>query len=176
MPTGRPRRPTPTSPVRRQASRDPYVAAIAMLVRRELSTAQVSERLRRLAFEPEQIEPALRRLVRDGALDDHRTAVTYAHRAAHVKMQGRRRAARELQGRGIDQRLAEAAVVQVYGELDEQVVLERALARRLRGEIHSRAELRRLYQYLLRQGFEASAAMATLTERAASTVQCDDTD
>ena len=64
----------------------------------------------------------------------------------------------------------------MYGEFDEQVVLERALARRLRGEIQSRAELQRLYQYLLRQGFEASAAMATLTGRVASTVQCDDTE
>ena len=146
-----------------------------MLARRELSTAQVSERLRRVAFEPEQIEPVLRRLVREGALDDHRTAVIYAHRAAHVKMQGRRRTARELKGFGIDRKQAEAAVVQVYGELDEQVVLERALARRLRGEIHSRTELRRLYHYLLRQGFESNAAMATLTARAASTVQCDDT-
>ena len=146
-----------------------------MLARRELSTTQVSERLRRIAFEPEQIEPVLRRLVSEGALDDHRTAVIYAHRAAHVKMQGQRRAARELQRLGIDRRQADAAVVQVYGELDEQVVLERALARRLRGEIHSRAELRRLYQYLLRQGFEGSAAMAALTARAASTVQCDDT-
>lgn len=146
-----------------------------MLARREFSTAQVSERLRRMAFEPEQIEPVLGRLVREGALDDHRTAVIYAHRAAHVKMQGRRRAARELQGLGIDRTQAEAAVVQVYGELDEQVILERALARRLGGEIQSRAELERLYQYLLRQGFEGSAAMATLTARAASTVQCDDT-
>ena len=147
-----------------------------MLARRELSTAQVRERLQRLGFEPAQIEPALQRLVRDGALDDHRTAATYAHRAAHVKMQGQRRAARELRALGIDHKLAEAAVGQVYGELDEQVVLERALARRLRGEIQSRAELRRLYQYLLRRGFEASAAMATLTGRVASTVQCDDTE
>ena len=147
-----------------------------MLARRELSTAQVRERLQRLRFEPAQIEPALQRLVRDGALDDPRTAATYAHRAAHVKMQGQRRAARELRALGIDHKLAEAAVGQVYGEFDEQVVLERALARRLRGEIQSRAELRRLYQYLLRQGFEASAAMATLTGRVASTVQCDDTE
>ena len=146
-----------------------------MLARRELSAAQVRERLDRKGFSQDSIEPVLQHLVREGALDDHRTAVTYAHRAAHVKMRGRRRAVRELHSMGISRTQAEAAVAQVYGDIDERMVLERALARRLQGDIRSQAELRRLYQYLLRQGFEGDAAMAALKAHAASSAQPDQT-
>ena len=147
-----------------------------MLARRELSTAQVRERLRRKGFDTDSIDQVLRRLVREGALDDHRTAVTFARRAALVKLQGRRRATRELQALGINRTQVEAAVAQVYGDLNEEVVLERALGRRLRGQVQSRAELRRLYQYLLRQGFEGNAAMGALLARAASNAHPDQTD
>jgi hypothetical protein len=56
---------------------------------------------------------------------------------------------------GIDPETAREAVDGVFHEVDEGMLLERALARRLRGGavVASAAEYRRLYQYLLRQGF-----------------------
>ena len=139
-----------------------------MLARRELSTAQVRERLRRKGLTHQEIEPAVRRLRREGALDDRRTAVAYARHAAAVKLRGRRRTLQELERLGLGGTQARAAVDEVFGDLDEQALLERALARRLRGPIRDSAELRRLYQYLVRQGFDGHMAMATLNARAAA--------
>ena len=138
-----------------------------MLARRELSTAQVRERLRRKGLTREEIEPALRRLRREGALDDRRTALAYARHAATVKLRGRRRTLQELERIGLVRTQARSVVDEVFGNLDEQALLERALARRLRGPIRDRAEQRRLYQYLIRQGFDGSMAMAALHARAA---------
>ncbi len=146
---------------------DPYLAGMTMLSRRELSSAQLRDRLQRKDFAPDDIETALRRLQDIGALDDLRTARALAHTAAHIKMRGRFRAIRELQERGIDRALSVRVVDEVYGDLDQHLLLERALARRLKGRIETRGELRRLYQYLIRQGFEAAAARSVLMTRAA---------
>ena len=140
-----------------------------MLARRELSIAQVRERLVRKGFPTDDVELVVQRLVSEGALDDERTAVTYARRAANVKLQGRKRAVQELYRLGISRAQADAAVAQTYGELNEQILLEQALARRLRGKITNQAELRRLYQYLIRQGFDSSAAITTLLANTSTT-------
>ena len=141
---------------------DPYLAGLAMLSRRELSTAQVSERLARKGFDRDAVEAALGRLRQVGALDDSRTAQALAHRSAQVRMHGRLRAVRELEARGIGRSLALSAVDAAYGEVDEDELIERALARRLRGPIETPAALRRLYHYLIRQGFDGAAARAAL--------------
>jgi len=137
-----------------------------MLSRRELSTAQVRDRLKKKGFEAADIESAVERLLDSGALDDQRTARALAHMAAHVKLRGPFRTIQELQAHGIDRDLSERTVDEVYGDLDPQLLLERALARRLKGRIETRGELRRLYQYLVRQGFEGAAARSALMARA----------
>ena len=141
---------------------DPYLVGLAMLSRRELSTTQVRDRLRRKGFAEHEIKPALRHLGRTGALDDQRTALALAHSSAHIKMHGRQRAIRELELKGISRELSLTAVGKVYDGLDEQMLLERALARRLGGPIDSSAELGRLYRYLIRQGFDGTAALSVL--------------
>ena len=146
---------------------DPYATGLAMLARRELSTAQVEQRLERKGFGPDQIAAAVGRLQRAGALDDERTAQALARRSAHVRMYGRLRALREIEGRGIGRDLARQAVDAVYGELDEQDLLERVLARRVGRPLDSRAALRRVYQQLVRQGFDAAAALSALKRHAA---------
>ena len=138
-----------------------------MLARHELSTAQVRQRLERKGFGPDEVAGALRRLQRAGALDDERTAQALARRSAHVRLQGRLRALREIEGRGISRDLARRAVDAVYGELDEQELLERVLVRRLQGPLDSRAAMRRLYQQLIRQGFDAAAALSAVKRHAA---------
>ena len=152
---------------------DPYQAGLAMLSRRELSTAQVRERLARKGFDPDAVEGALARLREVRALDDARTAQALAHRS-HVRMHGRLRAVRELEGRGIDRGLAVRAVDAAYREVDEGELIARALARRLRGPIETPAALRRLYHYLVRQGFDGAAARAALEPHTAPRAAGDD--
>ena len=144
---------------------DPYSVALAMLARRELSTSQVRGRLRRKNYSTEAIEVAVHRLRQTGALNDERTAIASARQSAIIKLHGRRRALQKIESLGINGQQAHAAVNEVFDEVDEQDLLERALARRLHGRITDRAQFRRLYQYLIRQGFDGSMAVAALKAR-----------
>ena len=51
-------------------------------------------------------------------------------------------------------------------EIDEESVLARAIAKRLDGRIRDRAQFRRLYQALRRQGFPPDRVAAALVSRA----------
>ena len=153
---------------------DAYAIALTMLSRGELSTAQLRDRLRRKGLAHDQIDRALHRLLSESALNDRRAAVSYARHAALIKLRGRFRTTKELEARGIGKTDARAAVTEVFGELDEQVLLERALARRLEGQVKSHSQFRRLYHYLLRQGFDGALAIAELRSRTDPEVLPDD--
>lgn len=146
-----------------------YAAGLAMLSRRELSEAQVRERLRRKEHPAEAIDAAVGRLKEARALDDRRVALAAARTEAQVRSRGRGYVIRRLQYLGIAAELAEEAVNEVFGALDEQALLDRAIARRLRGpsaRIRDAGHFRRLLQQLMRQGFPASQVIAALKARA----------
>lgn len=140
-----------------------YSEALKLLSRRELTTSELRERLLRKDFPADEVEDTVNRLRADGTLDDRRAAVAIARTHALVKARGRLRIERELRARGVDDDTARAALEDVFGELSEPELLERALRKRLRsGRIRDQAEFRRLYAYLLRLGFGGEAAVATL--------------
>jgi regulatory protein len=143
-----------------------YQIGLRLLARRELSTGQLRERLTRRELSRSEIETAIARLTSERAVDDVRTALAYARRAAEVKLRGKGRARREIEDIGIDATTARRAVDEVFNEIDEQSVLDRALAKRLNGPIRDRAQFRRLNQALLRQGFPADRIAAALLSRA----------
>jgi regulatory protein len=150
-------------------TRAAYAAGLAMLSRRELSETQLRERLRRKDHPPGAIEAAVARLKETRALDDRRVALAAARTEAQVRSRGRAYVLRRLHAIGIADDLADEAVGEVFGALDEQALLERAIARRLRGpsaRIRDAAHFRRLLQQLVRQGFPASKVIATLKARA----------
>jgi regulatory protein len=156
-----------SDPVRRA-----YAAGLALLARRELSEAQIRERLRRKDHAAEAIDRAIVRLRDAGAVDDRRVAVSAARTEAQVRSRGRGYVLRRLQSIGIAADTAADAVDEVFGELDEPALLARALSRRLRGPsatIRDQAHFRRLYQQLVRQGFQPSAVLAALKARAKAT-------
>jgi regulatory protein len=144
---------------------DPHLIGLTLLARRELCTEQLRQRLRRRAVPDDAIESALHRLREAGALDDRRTATAYARQSVSIKHRGRLRTLREIERLGVDRTTARAAVDEVFEDVDERALIERALRRRLEGGITDRAHFRRLYQYLLRQGFDSDLAVAVLTER-----------
>ncbi len=148
--------------------RSAYAAGLAMLARRELSGAQVRERLARKEFDPGTIDEAVARLREARAIDDRRVALSLARTETAVRTRGRGYVLRRLQSIGIDAEVARAAVDEVFGALDEPALLERALARRLRGpnaKIQDQAQFRRLLNQLVRQGFQPSAVIAALKAR-----------
>jgi len=146
-----------------------YAAGLAMLARRELSEARIRERLRRKEHGAEAIDAAVARLRETGAVDDRRVAISAARTETHVRSRGRGYVLRKLEALGIAPDTAAEAVDEVFSTLDESALLTHALSRRLRGPsaaIRDQAHFRRLYQQLVRQGFQPSAVLAVLKARA----------
>ncbi len=136
-----------------------------MLARRELSERQLRERLERREHPPTAIEEAVTRLRASGLLDDRRVARAAARVEAQVRSRGRLRVLQRLHALGIAPEVAAEAADEVFGAIDEDTLLEAALARRLRGpaaRIRDAAHFRRLHQQLVRQGFAPSAVTRAL--------------
>ena len=149
---------------------DAYVTALRMLARRELSEAQIRTRLGRKEFTDQQIDDAVLRLRNEGAVDDRRTALACARTEAHVKRRGRLRVLRQVESLGIDRRIAMAAVAEVFADVDEDLQISNAIDRRLRdgGQAPTEQQLRRVHQYLLRQGYDFGKVAAAIRTRTQS--------
>ena len=70
-------------------SDDTYLTALKMLARRELSEAQLRQRLLRRQHDPDAIEAALARLKSERSLDDERVAGAIARSETNLKKRGR---------------------------------------------------------------------------------------
>jgi regulatory protein len=138
-----------------------------MLARRELSEQQVRQRLARRQHDAATIEDAIARLKEERAIDDARTAGAIARTETAVKRRGRFRVQRKIESAGISSAAARRAVDEVFGAIDDEQLIEAALARRLRGagRIQDDSEFGRLYRFLIGQGFEADRVMKVLTAR-----------
>ena len=148
-----------------------YTVALSWLARRELSASQVRSRLLDRDHTPEETDAAVAKLLATGALDDRRVARAYARTALAIKGRGRLRVARELQTMGIAREVAAEAIAEVFGETDERALVEKAIAKKLRGRrVETVQDRARLYRFLLRQGFPASAISSALRKWSPSNV------
>jgi SOS response regulatory protein OraA/RecX len=150
---------------------DAYTTALRLLASRELSAAQLRAKLLRRRFEPDAVEAAIDTLSRDGSLDDGRVARAAARLEASVRHRGRARVVQRVRQLGIAPDVVQAAVAEVFADVDEAMLLDRALERRLRGaELQSldRRALSRLVRSLLSQGFSSPAIQARLRARGTS--------
>jgi regulatory protein len=147
---------------------DAYTTALTLLSRRELSTRQLRERLARRKFDSREIDSAIDRLTRDRTLDDHRVALAWARMEASIRRHGRRRVFQQLQRLGIRVDTAKDAVAEVFAEIDEAAMLDRAIARRLKGAtvdaLNDKA-VARIVRGLVGQGFEPAQVYARLRPR-----------
>lgn len=143
---------------------DPYLDALKMLARRELSEAQVRQRLARRGHQDDAIDGAITRLKEARAIDDARVAELIARTETSVKRRGRLRVTRQIESAGIARAIASRAVAQVFDQIDEAALMDSALAKRMRNRtsIEDEAELHRLYRYLVGQGFEPDRVLKTL--------------
>jgi regulatory protein len=148
-----------------------YLDGLRMLGRRELSEAQVRQRLARKGHEPDAVEAAIERLRGERAIDDRRVAEAIAHTQTAVHRRGKLRVKRQIEQAGIAPSIARHAIDEAFEAIDDEALLEDALARRLRGRerIADESEFRRLFRYLLGQGFEPDRAIAILKKHKPST-------
>jgi SOS response regulatory protein OraA/RecX len=141
-----------------------YTDGLLLLGRRELSVSEMRSRLLDREHSAEETDAAVAKLIETGALDDRRVARAFARTASKVKGRGRLRVTRELHAMGISRDVASEAVAEVFGELDERAMIQRAIQKKLRGgrKPQTMQERARLYQFLMRQGFTPAAVSAAL--------------
>jgi regulatory protein len=146
-----------------------YLDGLRMLGRRELSEAQVRQRLARKGHEPDAVDAAVARLRAERAIDDARVAEAIAHTETAVRRHGKLRVRRQIEQAGIAPATARTALDSVFDAVDDAALLEAALARRLRGRdrLTDETEFRRLFRYLVGQGFEPDRVMAILKKHKA---------
>jgi len=145
-----------------------YFRALRWLTARELSEAQVRDRLADRGYTDAAIGPAVDRLRQERTIDDRRAASAVARTEARVRRRGPRRILGKLIAMQIDRDLAKEVVKELFGETDEQELLETTLERRLRGNferLKDPLERRKVLAYLVRQGFSASAAASALRQK-----------
>jgi regulatory protein len=157
------------SPKPEATAHSTYVAALRLLARRELSEAQIRQRLARKGFPDDEIDAAVERLKGERAIDDARVAAAIARTETGVKRRGQLRVRRQIESAGIAPETARAAVDAVFGEVDADALLLAALGRRLRGDrpIADDREFQRLYRFLVGQGFESDRVLRELRRRRA---------
>jgi regulatory protein len=135
-----------------------------MLARRELSEAQIRQRLAKRGESQESIDETVARLKSDRSIDDQRVAGAIARSQAAGRNRGRRRVLQQIEAVGIDKSIASRAVDQVFHDLDPDALLSASLEKRMRGRarIADDREFQRLFRYLSAQGFEADRILAHL--------------
>jgi regulatory protein len=146
---------------------DPYVDGLKLLAGRELSEAQVRQRLARKGYAPAAIDEAIARLKEERAIDDVRVAEAIARSETSTKRRGKLRVRMQIERAGIAAATARKAVDDVFTEIDADAMLEAALTRRMLGreKIEDDKEYQRLYRYLLNQGFDNDRIARALDAR-----------
>src|SRR5262249_6601737 len=104
-----------------------------MLGRRELSSRQLADRLRRKGFPHHIIETALASLRESEALNDARAAAARARHDVAVHRHGRSRVMRQVKALGVSDEAARQAVSAAFNDVSEEQMMTAALARKLRG-------------------------------------------
>jgi regulatory protein len=144
-----------------------YIDGLKMLGRRELSEEQVRTRLARRGHEQEAVDAAVARLKAEAAIDDVRTARAIARRETAIKRRGRRRVRLEIERAGVAAETARRVIDEIFEAIDDDVMMEAVLQKRLRGRdaVADEREFRRLFRYLVSEGFEADRVLRALRAR-----------
>jgi regulatory protein len=146
---------------------DAYVDGLKLAAGRELSEAQVRQRLARKGHTAPDIDAAIARLKEERAIDDLRVAETIARSETSTRRRGKLRVRMQIERAGISSATARKVVDDVFGELDADALLDAALTRRMLGRerIEDDKEFQRLYRYLLNQGFDGERVLSALRAR-----------
>ena len=152
-----------------------FQRAVKLLAAKPRSVAELRERLLEKEWTTAEIvEAVLLKLGEYGYLNDERYAFGYASYKVRQKPVGRQRLQRDLQLKKVDRETADEALRLVFEETPEEALIDRAVEKRtrLRGKPQTRAEMKSLFDHLLRQGF--SYELVAQKVRAASTTNIDE--
>ncbi len=146
-----------------------FQRAVKLLAAKARSVAELRERLLEKQWTDEAtVDAVLAKLHEYGYLNDERFAFGYASSRVRQKPVGRQRLARDLQMKKVSRETADEALDLVFEETPEEQLIDRAIEKRtrLRGLPRTRAEVKSLFDHLLRQGFSYDLVISKV--RAAS--------
>jgi regulatory protein len=142
-----------------------YERVIRFLARRAHSRAELLRKLGERGVSPEAAREAVERAAAEGYVDDGKFALDFARHGLNQQGWAPARTRNELHRRGVAREQAEAAVREVYADvdlIDLAIDLARRRAARLTGELESRR--RRISAYLERRGFPTAVSRAATDE------------
>ena len=153
--------------------------AIKLLAAKPRSVAELRERLLEKQWTtPEIVDGVLAKLREYGYLNDERFAFGFASYKVKQKPVGRRRLERDLSMKKVSKETASEALDLVYEETPEEDLIDRAIEKRvrLRGTPKTRAEVKSLFDHLLRQGFSYEMVSEKVRKASAANVDEEMTD
>ena len=142
--------------------------AFELLAYRNRSGFELRQRLRRAEYSDPAIDGALDRLAELNLIDDRCFAETYAEARFSHKGYGPHRIAMELRMRGIDRDIIDAVIAERLSDGEAQLERARAFAEkrlgRIRRETDPRKQRQRLYNALLRRGYDSEIISHVIEE------------
>ena len=134
-----------------------FQRAAKLLAAKQRSVAELREKLSTTRGATKaNVDEVIARLSEYGYLDDAKFAQSYASLRLRERPIGRRRLERDLWLKKVDKQTAETALDEVFDATPESDLIDRAIAKRvrLRGKPKTREDAKKLFDHLLRQGFE----------------------
>jgi regulatory protein len=134
-----------------------FERAAKLLASKQHSVEELREKLSTTRGATEAIvDEVIRRLCDYGYLDDAKFAQSYASLRLRERPIGRRRLQRDLWMKKVDRHAAETVLDEIFETTPEGDLIDRAIAKRVRarGKPKTREEAKKLFDHLLRQGFE----------------------
>ena len=141
-------------------------AALNILASRSCSEGQLRDRLSAKGWaEAGLVEDCIKKLKELGYVNDDLFADGYASYRVKSRPIGRARLARELAFKKVSKKAIDGALDRVFGEVGEETLIDRAIARRLRthGRPADRAAAKRMFDHLTRLGFEYDLILKKLS-------------
>lgn len=137
-----------------------------LLTMRPHSVGELTEKLKRHGFQPEQISQVLKKFSSMGALDDDKYALSLAERMIERRPCGKSMLLAHLYRKKIRRELAEQVVEMVLRGREENELAKASLEKRWSalGQIELETARRKAYNYLSRRGFSYQAARTAFEE------------
>jgi regulatory protein len=152
--------------------------AYRLLAVRGRTARELRDRLRQHGYLSADIDEVMHQLVNDGYVDDRKFAFDWARYRLQEKPLGRRRLAWEIQRRGIDSKLLEEVLDNIYTEFSPVALAEQALRRHLRHTSvpRSTSERKKLSRYLMNLGFDLDTIATAFTTILGTAISIDTVD
>lgn len=129
--------------------------AFRLLAGRAHSEKELRLKLSQKGFSRQAISSALDELKEKGFIDDHAFATAFARQRLLKKPVGKFRLSQELKQKGVDEKVVDSVIDEVYGDTSEEELARKLLQKQKQryAGLTQQEQKRRLNEFLLRRGF-----------------------